>query len=55
MNLLTETIDVMKEVGKTPDDVLYVKMTKHTGFWKDLDDSYPDEILIDMEDDDDWE
>ena len=49
MNLLTETIDVMKEVGKTPDDVLYVKMTKHTGFWKDLDDSYPDEILIDFD------
>ena len=49
MNLLTETLDVMKEVGKNPDDVLYVKMTKHTGFWKDLDDSYPDEIRIDFD------
>lgn len=49
MNLLTETIDYMKEFGKTPDDVLYVKMTKDTGFWKDLDDSYPDEILIDFD------
>lgn len=48
-NLLTETLDAMKEVGKTPDDVLYVKMTKHTGFWKDLDDSYPDEILVDFD------
>ena len=32
MNLLTETLDYMKEIGKTQDDVLYVKMTKHTGF-----------------------
>ena len=49
MNLLTETLDDMKEIGKTPDDVLYVKMTKHTGFWNDLNDSYPDEILIDFD------
>ena len=48
MNLLTETLDFMKELGKTPDDVLYVKMTKHTGFWHDLNDSYPDEILVDF-------
>lgn len=33
MNLLTETIEYMKEFGKTPADVLYVKMTKHSGFW----------------------
>lgn len=46
MNLLTETIDYMKEFGKTPDDVLYVKMTKNTGLWNELNDSYPDEILI---------
>lgn len=49
MNLLTETLDTMKEVGKTPDDVMYVKMTKHTGFWEDLDDSYPNEILVDFD------
>ena len=49
MNLLTETLDAMKEVGKTPDDVMYVKMTKHTGFWTDLDDSYPNEILVDFD------
>lgn len=49
MNLLTETIDYMKKLGKTPDDVLYVKMTKDTGFWSSLDDSYPDEILIDFD------
>lgn len=49
MNLLTETLDYMKEIGKTPDDVLYVKMTKHAGFWNRLDDSYPDEILVDFD------
>lgn len=49
MNLLTETLDYMKEIGKTPDDVLYVKMTKHTGFWKELDDNYPNEILVDFD------
>lgn len=49
MNLLTETIDYMKEFGKTPDDVLYVKMTKDSGFWQDFNDSYPDEILVDFE------
>lgn len=48
MNLLTETLDYMKEIGKTQDDVLYVKMTKHTGFWHELNDSYPDEILVDF-------
>lgn len=48
MNLLTETLDYMKEFGKTPDDVLYVKMTKDSGLWKKLDDSYPDEILVDF-------
>lgn len=48
MNLLTETLDFMKELGKTPDDVLYVKMTKHTGFWHELNDSYPDEIFVDF-------
>lgn len=49
MNLLTETLDYMKEFGKTSDDVLYVKMTKDSGFWKDFDDSYPDEILVDFD------
>lgn len=49
MNLLTETLDYMKELGKTPDDVLYVKMTKHTGFWNELNESYPDEILVDFD------
>lgn len=49
MNLLTETLDDMKEVGKTPDDVLYVKMTKYTGFWKELDYNYPNEILVDFD------
>lgn len=49
MNLLTETLDYMKELGKTPDDVLYVKMTKHTGFWNELNDSYPDEIIVDFD------
>lgn len=49
MNLLTETLDDMKEIGKTPDDVVYVRMTKDTGFWSSLDDSYPDEILIDFD------
>lgn len=49
MNLLTETLDFMKELGKTPDDVMYVKMTKDSGFWKDFDDSYPDEILVDFD------
>lgn len=49
MNLLTETLDYMKELGKTPDDVMYVKMTKDSGFWKDFDDSYPDEILVDFD------
>ena len=48
MNLLTETLDYMKEFGKTPDDILYVKMTKDSGLWKKLDDSYPDEILVDF-------
>ena len=48
MNLLTETLDFMKESGKTPDDVLYVKMTKNSGFWRELNDSYPDEILVDF-------
>lgn len=48
MNLLTETLDYMKEIGKTQDDVLYVKMTKHTGFWHELNDSYPDEIIVDF-------
>ena len=48
MNLLTETIDFMKKLGKTPDDVLYVKMTKNTGLWNELNDSYPDEILVDF-------
>ena len=36
MNLLTETLDYMKELGKTPDDVLYVKMTKDSGFGTNL-------------------
>lgn len=50
MNLLTETLDDMKEIGKTPDDVVYIRMTKNdTGFWNSLDDSYPDEILIDFD------
>ena len=49
MNLLTETLDVMKEVGKTPDDVLYVKMTKDSGFWKEFDYNYPNEILVDFD------
>lgn len=49
MNLLTETLDYMKELGKTPDDVVYVRMTKDSGFWKDFDDSYPDEILVDFD------
>lgn len=49
MNLLSETLEYMKELNKTSDDVLYVKMTKHSGFWKDLDDSYPDEILVDFD------
>lgn len=49
MNLLTETLDVMKEVGKTPDDVLYVKMTKDSGFWKEFDYNYPSEILVDFD------
>ena len=49
MNLLTETLDDMKENGKTPDDVVYVRMTKDSGFWSSLDDSYPDEILIDFD------
>lgn len=49
MNLLTETLDYMKEFGKTPDDVMYVKMTKDSGLWKKLDDSYPDEILVDFD------
>lgn len=49
MNLLTETIGFMKELGKTPDDVLYVKMTKNTGFWNELNDSYPDEIIVDFD------
>ena len=48
MNLLTETLDYMKELGKTPDDVLYVKMTKDSGLWRKLDDSYPDEIIVDF-------
>ena len=48
MNLLTETLDYMKEFGKTPDDILYVKMTKDSGLWKKLDDSYPDEIIVDF-------
>lgn len=48
MNLLTETIDYMKEIDKTQDDVLYVKMTKHTGFWNELNESYPDEIIVDF-------
>lgn len=49
MNLLDETIEYMKEIGKTPDDVLYVKMTKDSGLWRELDDSYPDEILVDFD------
>lgn len=49
MNLLTETLDYMKEIGKTPDDVVYVRMTKDSGFWSSLDDSYPNEILIDFD------
>lgn len=49
MNLLTETLEYMKELGKTPDDVVYVRMTKDSGFWSSLDDSYPDEILIDFD------
>lgn len=49
MNLLNETIEYMKEIGKTPDDVLYVKMTKDSGLWRELDDSYPDEILVDFD------
>lgn len=49
MNLLTETLDDMKENGKTPDDVVYVRMTKDSGFWSSLDDNYPDEILIDFD------
>lgn len=49
MNLLIETLDYMKELGKTPDDVMYVKMTKNSGFWKDFDDSYPDEIIVNFD------
>ena len=49
MNLLTETLDYMKEIGKTSDDVVYVRMTKDTGFWSSLDVSYPYEILIDFD------
>lgn len=49
MNLLTETIDYMKSFGKTPDDVLYVKMTKDSGFWKELNYNYPDEIVVDFD------
>ena len=49
MNLLTETIEYMKEFGKTPDDVMYVKMTKHSGFWQHFAESYPNEILVDFD------
>ena len=49
MNLLTETLDDMKEIGKTPDDVVYVKLTKNSGFWREFDESYPDEIFIDFD------
>lgn len=49
MTLLTETIDYMKELGKTPADVLYVKMTKDSGLYGKLDDSYPDKIIVDFD------
>lgn len=53
MNLLTETLDCMKELGKTPDDVLYVRMTKDSGFLCDIiepDASIPDEIRVSFKD-----
>lgn len=49
MNLLTETLDCMKKIGKIPDDVLYVRMTKDSGFLCDIiepDASMPDEIRV---------
>lgn len=50
MNLLEETLGYMEALGKTSEDVLCVRMTKDSGLWRELDDSYPEEIIIDFDD-----